>query len=142
MNSLDDTPLLPLLQTEPHNLWMLTDSERKEVLKHITEKFIYFRFHTDVHKSTDHVFEYGKQLLSLGCFYLEYSDAICEGDGDRVLRCWKYLLPIFKSSGRKNYYIEALNMLYQYEYGLTPRQSAELLWNRFSVVTLSSRSRY
>ena len=139
MNSLDDTPLLPLLQTElqtePHNLWMLTDSERKEVLKHITEKivdrFISFQFHTDVHKSTDHVQEYGMQFLSLGCFYLEYSDAIREGDGGRVLQCWKYLLAIFKSSGRKNYSIEALNMLYQYEYELTPRQSAELLWNRF-----------
>ena len=135
MTSLSDTPVLPVLQTEPHNLWMLTDSERKEVLQGITEqivdRFIHFQFHTDVHKSTDHVHEYGKQLLSLGCFYLEYSDAIREGDGDRVLRCWKYLLPIFKSSGRKNYSIEALNMLYQYRYELTPRQSAELLWNRF-----------
>ena len=26
---------------------------------------------------------------------------------------------------------EALNMLYQYKYQLTPRQSAELLWSRF-----------
>ena len=62
---------------------------------------------------------------------MEYSDAIREGDGDRVLRCWRYLLAIFKSSGRKNYSIEALNMLYQYKYQLTPRQSAELLWSRF-----------
>ena len=60
-----------------------------------------------------------------------YSDAIREGDGDRVLRCWRYLLAIFKSSGRKNYSIEALNMLYQYKYQFTPRQSAELLWSRF-----------
>ena len=105
MNSLDDTPLLPLLQTklqtEPHNLWMLTDSERKEVLKHITEKivdrFISFQFHTDVHKSTDHVQEYGMQFLSLGCFYLEYSDAIrrvmvaeCSNAGNTF---WQFLNP-------------------------------------------------
>ena len=139
MTSLNDTPLLSLLQsefdTEPQNLWMLTDSERKEVLKRITEKivdrFISFQFHTNVHKCTDDVHEYSKQLLGLGCFYMEYSDAIREGDGDRVLRCWWYLLAIFKSSGRKNYSIEALNMLYQYKYQLTPRQSAELLWSRF-----------
>ncbi len=69
--------------------------------------------------------------MSLGCYYLAFSDAIKEGDGLRVLRCWKYLLPIFKSSGRKNYSIEVRNMLNQYEYTLTPRLSQELLWNRF-----------
>ena len=66
-----------------------------------------------------------------GCFYIEYADAIREGDGDRVLRCWRYLLPIFKSSGRTNYSIEALTFLQQQQYLLTPRQSAELVWNRF-----------
>ena len=112
------------------------------MLKHVTEKivdrFIGFQFHTDVHISTDHVQEYGKQLLSLGCFYLEYSDGICEGNGGRVLRCWKYLLAIFKSSGSKNCSIDALNMLYQYEYELTPRQSAELLWNR--IINIQGRN--
>lgn len=49
----------------------------------------------------------------------------------RVHRCWKYLLPIFKSSGRKNYSIEVLQMLNQIEFTLTKRQSSELLWNRF-----------
>ena len=28
----------------------------------------------------------------LGCFYQEYSDAIQEGDGGRVLHCWKYMI--------------------------------------------------
>lgn len=60
-----------------------------------------------------------------------YSDAIKEGDGERVLRYWRYLLPVFKSSGRKNYSIEVLNMLCQYEYKLTPRQAQELIWSRF-----------
>lgn len=77
------------------------------------------------------VLEYGKRLLSLGCFYLAYSDAIKEGDGLRVLRCWRYLLPLFKSSGRKNYAVEVLKMLCQYEYELTPRQAQELIWSRF-----------
>ena len=77
------------------------------------------------------IFEYGRQLLTLGCFYKEFDDAIKEGDGTRVHRCWKYLLPIFKSSGRKNYSIEVLQMLNQVEFVLTPRESSELLWNRF-----------
>ena len=54
MTSLNDTPLLSLLQsefdTEPQNLWMLTDSERKEVL---TEKIVdrFISFHTQMFTS-------------------------------------------------------------------------------------------
>ena len=58
----------------------------------------------------------------------EDCDAIREGDGERVLRCWRYLLPVFKSSGRKN---EVLNMLCQFQYELTPRHAQELIWSRF-----------
>ena len=37
-----------------------------------------------------------------------------------------------KISDRKNYAVEVLNMLCQYEYELTPRQAQELiLWNCF-----------
>ena len=37
------------------------------------------------------------EVLSLGLFYLEFKDAIREGDGLRVLRCYKYLLPLFRT---------------------------------------------
>ena len=77
------------------------------------------------------MFEYSRQLLSVGMLYIEYADAIREGDGERVHRCWKYLLPMFKSAGRTNYSIEAVTLLNQYEFRLTPRQSAELMWGRF-----------
>ena len=77
------------------------------------------------------VYEYSRQLLSVGCFYLEFADAIREGDGDRVHQCWKYLLPLFKGSNRTNYSIEALTFLNQCEFKLTPRQSEELKWSRF-----------
>ena len=82
-------------------------------------------------KHADGVHEYTVNLLGMGCLYMEFADAIKEGDGDRVIRCWRYLLPVFKSSDRKNYSIEAFNLLNQYEYQLTPRQSAQLAWNRF-----------
>ena len=75
--------------------------------------------------------EYGRNLLSIGLFYLEFSDAIKEGDGDRVLRCWHYLLPIFKGSCRKNYSVEVLIMLCQFHYDLPPRLSQELICTRF-----------
>ena len=41
------------------------------------------------------VCEYSVQLLRMCCLYMEFADAIREGDGGRVLRCWKYMLPIF-----------------------------------------------
>ena len=62
---------------------------------------------------------------------MEFCDAIREGDGERVLRCWQYLLLIFITSGRSNYGIEALRMLSQYEFELIPRQAQELIWNTF-----------
>ena len=46
----------------------------------------------------------------------EFKDAIKEGDG---LRCWKYFFP--RSTGHKNYCIEALNLLAQYYYTLPPQ---------------------
>ena len=77
------------------------------------------------------MFKYSRQLLSVGLLYIEYADAIWEGDGEHVYRCWKYLLPIFKSAGRINYSIEALTLLNQHQLRLTPRLSAELMWGRF-----------
>ena len=70
-------------------------------------------------------------VLSIGLFYLEYRDAIKEGDGIRILRCWKYLLKIFFSMHRTNYTAEALTLLMQHSYILTERQSAQLLYGQF-----------
>ena len=65
------------------------------------EKYLRFSFNEIYVPSEDKKLEYAIQIISLGCFYLEYySDAIREGDGIRVLRCWRYLLPIFWNSGR------------------------------------------
>ena len=83
----------------------------------------------------DRMFGYATKLLSLGLFYVEYCDAIKEGDGDRVLCCWRYLLPLFRVSGRKNYAIEAFKMLFSYHYVLSPRQAKQLLWSRFVNMT-------
>ena len=53
------------------------------------------------------------------------------GDGERVLRCWKYLLPIFLNSGSKNYSYEALLLLCQHGYLLSPQQAQRLKYSRF-----------
>ena len=75
------------------------------------------------------------EVISLGLFFEEYVDAVREGDGSRVLRCLKYLLPSFKGSNRKNYSLEVLHTLYQYYYVLSPREAEEMLWCRFVNVS-------
>ena len=95
------------------------------------EKYVNFSFYDVPKPSEDKKRGYAIEILSLGCFYLEYSDAIKEGDGKRVLRCWRYLLSIFYSSGRTNYANEVLRMLYQHDYILSPRHKTELLWGQF-----------
>ena len=46
----------------------------------------------------------------------------------RVHHFWKYLLPIFKNSNRKNYSLEALYLLHQHQYELPPREAEKLFW--------------
>ena len=117
-------------------IWIESKEERKaqllSIAGKIVDKFVDFSYHQDPisHSSDDNVRKYAIQLTSLGLFYMEYSDAIKEGDGDRILRCWRYLVVIFWNSGRTNYSTEALNMLYQHDYQFSPRHAAQLLWRR------------
>jgi L1 cell adhesion molecule like protein len=78
----------------------------------------------------DEVQRHAMKFLSYGLLYWEFSDSIREGDGLRILRCWRYLLFFFKASKRYNYSIEAHNMLAQYHFWLSPRQSMQLIWSR------------
>lgn len=78
----------------------------------------------------DKVFMYAAELLSLGMIWYGFHDSIREGDGERVLRYWKLLLVIFKSSNNHNYAKEAVNILFQYYYTFSDRQKAQLLWSR------------
>lgn len=81
--------------------------------------------------SPDGVFNYGQHVLSLGLLYMEFVDGTREADGMRVMRCWQFFIPLFRSAQRKNYAIEALNLLMQYHHLLPPRQAQQLMWSRF-----------
>lgn len=61
--------------------------------------------------STDRVSMYAQEVLTLGLLWHNFHDSIKEGDGDRTLRCWKFNFLAFKAAKRKNYSIEALNLL-------------------------------
>ena len=84
----------------------------------------------DVTTSEDGVFTYAMELLTLSLLWHGFHDAIREGDGERIIRYWKFLFIIFKSSSCHNYAKEAVTFLLQYYYNLTPRQRSQLLWSR------------
>ena len=124
MDSVDDSPAEHIIPPDT------CKDERKQLLysvcNHVTSNFVKFRYVEDnADVEEDSVTEYAKQLLSVGLFYFEYRDAVKEGDGGRVLRCWKYLLPLFFNSRRDSK--EALLLLCQHKYLLPPRQVGLLI---------------
>ena len=133
MNSMEDSPSSEYVPTEAT---ALSVEERREVLMKVSMKIVErwstFTFHPyETDTSVDQVNAYAKNLLSLGLFYMEFVDSIKEGNGSRVLRCWKYLLPVFKSSQRKNHSIEVLHFLYEYTFLASPMHCHQMLWSRF-----------
>jgi len=61
--------------------------------------------------SKDHVFEYTREVVSLGLLFLDFRDAIKEGDGGCIMLCWKYFLPLFECTSRCNYVIVTFHTL-------------------------------
>ena len=72
----------------------------------------------------DLVHVYACEIVSLGLLWHSYHDAVKEGDGERMLMIWKYLLVIFNSSRQKNYTKEAIILLLQHQYLFS-------VWDRF-----------
>ena len=105
-------------------------------IHHVANELVYSN--TNLHligeascSTGDGVLDYSREVLTLSLMYAEFNDAIKEGDGDRVIRCWKFLLLLFKASNRTNYSVEALNLLSQFYILLPPRLAQELAWSRF-----------
>ena len=142
MTDIDDLPSEHAIAPET---WMKDDTERRRILMDIATQIVEenvdlslnFLPDTGVSREmgADNVYNYACEVLSLGLLYLEYRDAIREGDGERVMKIWKYLLLLFKASGRTNYSIEALTLLSQYYLILPSRLAEQLKWSRFINTT-------
>jgi len=66
-----------------------------------------------------------------GLLYMNCTDAIAEGDGDCIMRCWKFLLLHFYTDrGSSKYALEALYLQLQQQAILCPRQAYRQRWNR------------
>ncbi|XP_078363701.1 uncharacterized protein LOC144647887 [Oculina patagonica] len=79
----------------------------------------------------DDMFNYQCSFLEYGMLILNFFDAIKEGDGKRIFRCWKFQLPYLRMDpGSTKYALEALGMIFQVHALLSPKSSHELIWNR------------
>ena len=83
----------------------------------------------------DDMFNYQCSLLEYGMLILNVFDAIREGDGKRIFRCWKSQLPYLRNdAGSTKYALEALGMMFQVYGLLSPKHSHELKWNRTALL--------
>lgn len=80
--------------------------------------------------SVDGVFNYASTVLSDGLLLLEFKDAIREGDGLRILRCWKVFLMYFTYARHKNYQHEAFHTLSLVSATASPRIASQITWGR------------
>jgi L1 cell adhesion molecule like protein len=97
--------------------------------KNIVEKYVRLGFGSL--PSDDQVHIYACEVVTLGLIWLNYYDAIKEGDGERILKLWKYLMIIFNKCGRRNYAKEAALLLIQFHYTSSERVASQLMTGRF-----------
>lgn len=101
----------------------------EDVAKEIVVRFVNFDPNVKI-STNDKLRLYSLQVLTLGLVWHGFNDSIKEGDGDRILTYWKFLLVIFKVGRRHNYCKEAINLLLQYHCLLPKRLAEQLKWSR------------
>ena len=85
----------------------------------------------EISECDDKVYNYARVLCHYSAMITEFRDAWAEGDGERVFRCWRLMLPHFKSSGCTKYSLEALRLQFQVKSLLSPQLAHQVLWDRF-----------
>lgn len=99
--------------------------------KEIVAKHIKISLRSDevVPASTDAHYNYTSEFLTLALLWHAFHDALKEGDGNRILRYWKFFIPLFQHEKHFNYAKEALTITIQSQI-FSPRRVAELKWSR------------
>ena len=131
IESLEATPNHPMFNNE--EFLEKPAARRKEIFMDAVSKAIskyMYSYKGDTAKETDLVKGYAKQIVSLGLLYMEYCDGIREEDGERIIRCWRFMLLIFKVTDKRKYSIQAATLLLQHEFLFTERLREQLLWSR------------
>lgn len=80
--------------------------------------------------SQDDAFNYASGRLNLGLLVQNADDAVKEGDGSRIIRCWQFFLLYYKAYGHHKYAYAAFLLLAKVKATLTPAEAEQLIWNR------------
>ena len=90
----------------------------------------YHVFHLGV-TVDDKVQNYGLSLIELFIVLMQLNDTIHEGDGDRNVINWKYLLWVFKANNKlSKYAIEGMYLLTSVKCMLIHQVSKPVIWGR------------
>ena len=84
-------------------------------------------------KLPDGVLNYACAVLNDGLFnvfMLEFRDGIREGDGERILRCWKFMLLYFRHFNHYKYALEAFHTLALVNLVAPPHVQQQIVWSR------------
>lgn len=81
-------------------------------------------------QNTDGVFNYHSGFLKLALLERDFQDSIKEGDGQRIVRLWKFKMLHFKQAGRNKYSLEALKLLLDIHALQSSSVGHRLMWNR------------
>ncbi len=81
-------------------------------------------------KEQDDVFNYVTARLKLGLLLKNVDDAVKEGDGRRIICCWRFFLLLYKAYNHHKYAIAAFHLISRVDALLTPVQAEPLIWNR------------
>lgn len=80
--------------------------------------------------SSDDVFNYCTARLNLGLLIRNADDAVREGDGERIVRCWKFFMLYYKAFGHHKYAYASFLLQSKILAILTEAQCEQLVWNR------------
>ena len=80
----------------------------------------------------DCIYNYGCFRPAISLLLRDADDAVKEGDGERLVRVWKFLVYFFKLQEHEKYALDGLRLICSMNGLLTPRQAHQLIWNRFA----------
>ena len=108
-----------------------TLEEKKQHFDKVLGQFVnYHVFHLGV-TVDDKVQNYGLSLIELFVILMQLNDTIHEGDGERNVINWKYLLCLFKANNNlSKYAIEGMYFLTLVKCLLTHQVSQRVIWGR------------
>ena len=133
VTGLDDKRAIPAgLKTagKPEQLAFISDIAQAVAEKcTLVDAAFFSTSSSDIQDIGDGVYNYARVFCHIAALIMEFRDAWAEGDGGRVVRCWRLFMPHFKA-GHTKYALEALRLLMQVNITLSPNLAHQVMWHR------------